>query len=106
MRSGFALLVVLSSASAAMLRMTGVQQAGSTAAILGARANWAARSGIEWALHEAVVSSGCPAPSARYITSTAKFERPSSSERQPVQPNPLREESNRKIPQTSGLRDL
>ena len=46
-----------------MLRMTGVQQAGTTAAILGARAHWAARSGIEWALHEAVIVGGCPAAS-------------------------------------------
>jgi MSHA biogenesis protein MshP len=61
--AALALLVVLSSAGAAMLRMTSAQQAGSTAVILGARAQWAARSGVEWALHEAVTSSGCPAPS-------------------------------------------
>ena len=57
------LLVILGSAGAAMLRMTGVQQAGSSITILGARAHWAARSGIEWALHEATATGTCPAPS-------------------------------------------
>jgi len=44
-----------------MIRMTSVQQAGSSIAILGARAHWAARSGIDWALHESAASGGCPA---------------------------------------------
>ncbi len=56
------LLVILSSAGAAMVRMTGTQQAASSLAILGTRAHWAARSGIDWALHEASVSGDCPAP--------------------------------------------
>ncbi|HEB89415.1 MAG TPA: hypothetical protein ENI85_07580 [Deltaproteobacteria bacterium] len=56
------LLVVLSSAGAAMVRMTGTQQAGSSIAILGTRAHWAARSGIDWALHEASENGACPAP--------------------------------------------
>ncbi len=44
-----------------MIRLTGVQQAGSTVAVLGLRADWAARSGLEWAIHEAARLGGCPA---------------------------------------------
>ena len=61
--AALALLVVLSSTGAAMIRMTGVQQAGASALILGVRANWAARSGIDWALHQAAVGGSCPAAS-------------------------------------------
>lgn len=47
-----------------MLRMSSLQQSGSTAAILGARAGWAARSGIDWAIHRAVSTGDCPAASS------------------------------------------
>lgn len=56
-----ALLVVLGSTGAVMIRLTGIQQAGSTVAILGLRADWAARSGLEWAFHEGARLGGCPA---------------------------------------------
>lgn len=56
-----ALLVVVGSTSAIMIRMSAVQQAGSTASILGVRGDWAARSGIEWALHRAMTLGDCPA---------------------------------------------
>ena len=65
---GFALiaalgiLVVLASIGAVMIRLGGVQQAGVSTALLGQRARWAARSGIEWAVREAAGSGGCPAP--------------------------------------------
>lgn len=59
--AALALLVVLGGTGAVMLRMTGIEQAGSTVAILGARANLAARSGIDWALHQAVATGDCPA---------------------------------------------
>jgi MSHA biogenesis protein MshP len=64
---GFALiaalgvLVLLASIGSMMLRMTGLQQAGSSLAILGTRAHHAARSGIEWGIHEAIAGGGCPA---------------------------------------------
>lgn len=69
-RSGFALvaalavLVVVAGLGAAMLRLTGVQQAASSTAILGARAHFAAQSGIEWALHAVVGAGACPAASS------------------------------------------
>ena len=68
--AGFALvaalgiLVVLSLMGGAMLRLSSAQQAGSSAAILGARAHWAARSGIDWAIHRAVSTGDCPAASS------------------------------------------
>jgi MSHA biogenesis protein MshP len=68
-RTGFALvaalavLVLLATIGSMMLRLTGIQQAGSTTAILGSRAHFAARSGIEWALYEAIASGTCPAAS-------------------------------------------
>ncbi len=65
-RGGFALvaalvlLVVLATVGAAMMRLTGVEQDGSSQAILGSRAGWAARSGVEWALHRARTTGSCP----------------------------------------------
>jgi len=62
---GFALvaalvvLVVLSSIGAGMLRLSAAQRAGASGAILGARANWAAQSGIEWATHQAQSTGTC-----------------------------------------------
>ena len=53
------LLVVLSGIGSVMLRLSGLEQAGSSIAILGARANWAAQSGIEWAIHQAVSTGSC-----------------------------------------------
>lgn len=61
MIGALALLVVLGSTGAAMIRLTGIQQAGSSAALLGLRADWAARSGVEWALREAGRLGACPA---------------------------------------------
>ena len=55
-----AVLVVLGSTGAVMIRMSGVQQAGASAAVLGLRADWAARAGIEWAYHESARLAGCP----------------------------------------------
>jgi len=62
---GFALvaalivLVLLSSIGALMLRLTAIERAAATGAILGARATWAAQSGIEWASHQARTSGTC-----------------------------------------------
>ena len=61
--AALAVLVVLGSTGAIMLRLSAQQQAGSTAALIGLRATWAARSGIEWALHEAVATGDCPSAS-------------------------------------------
>jgi len=68
-RGGFALiaalavLVLLATIGSMMLRLTGIQQAGSTTAILGSRAHFAARSGIEWGLRAATTAGTCPAAS-------------------------------------------
>ena len=66
-RRGFALvaalaiLVLLASMGAMMLRLTGVQQAGSSTSILAVRAHLAARSGIEWGLYQAIAAGTCHA---------------------------------------------
>lgn len=60
--AALALLVVLSATGAVMLRLTGSQQAGTSLAVLGLRAEWAARSGIEWGLRASSLAGGCPAP--------------------------------------------
>ena len=65
-QSGFALvaaiflLLVLASASAMMVNMSGVQRRTSLFALLGDRAYYAAASGVEWGIHQAL-GSGCPA---------------------------------------------
>lgn len=67
-RGGFALvaalviLVLLAALGSTMLRLTGTEQASASLALLGSRAHFAARSGIEWALRESVAAGGCPAP--------------------------------------------
>ncbi|HKK53647.1 MAG TPA: hypothetical protein VKA74_18770 [Myxococcota bacterium] len=64
--SGFALiaalvlLVLLSSIGAVMIRLSAIEQAGASLAILGARADQAARSGVEWAVHRAARTGSCP----------------------------------------------
>lgn len=68
-RGGFALvaalavLVLLATIGSMMLRLTGIQQAGSSTAILGSRAHFAARSGVEWGLHASIAAGTCPAAS-------------------------------------------
>lgn len=62
---GFALvaalivLVILGSIGGAMVRLSSAEQAGSSAALLGMRADWAARSGIEWAISRARATGSC-----------------------------------------------
>lgn len=64
---GFALiavifiLVMLAGAGSAMLKISAGHQATASMALLGARAYHAARSGVEWAVYEAVNGTGCPA---------------------------------------------
>ncbi len=76
-RSGFTilgaifLLVILSAAGAAMLRVAGVQRTTTSYDLLGARAYYAARSGIEWAIHEAVDSGACAASAAFSLNEVA-----------------------------------
>ena len=58
-QSGFAyiaaivLLIVVAGVCAAVLRLSGTQQATVNQGLLGARANLAARAGIEWGIHRA-----------------------------------------------------
>ena len=59
--AALAVLVILGSISGVMLRLSGVQQAGVSTVILGQRAQWAARSGLEWGVHESARIGGCPA---------------------------------------------
>jgi MSHA biogenesis protein MshP len=56
------LLVILALGGAVMLRMVGVQNATASLSLQGARAYWAARSGVEWGIREAVTAAACPAP--------------------------------------------
>ena len=66
---GFALvaalfiLVALAGAGSIMVRLSAEHQATSSFALLGTRAYHAARSGAEWALHEAANGGGCPSAS-------------------------------------------
>lgn len=68
-RRGFALvaalavLVLVASLGSMMLRLASVEQAASSTAILGARAHFAAQSGIEWGLHAVLGAEACPAAS-------------------------------------------
>ncbi len=68
-RRGFALvaalaiLVLLATMGAMMLRLTGLQQAGSSIAILGTRADFAARSGLDWGVAQTIAAGTCPAAS-------------------------------------------
>ena len=55
------LLVVVTTAGAFMVRVSGVQRTTTTFALLGPKAYHAARSGIEWNLHRALnVPGSCP----------------------------------------------
>jgi MSHA biogenesis protein MshP len=67
-------LVLLASIGSMMLRLTGVQQARSSIAILGVRAHLAARSGIEWGLHRAIAGGGCPAASTELVLAEGALE--------------------------------
>ncbi len=59
--SAIFLLVVLTVAGAYMVRISGVQRTTTSFALLGPKAYHAARSGIEWAIHEAIdVPGSCP----------------------------------------------
>lgn len=48
---------------AMMLRLTGLQQSGSSLAILGTRADFAARSGLDWGVSQSIAAGTCPAAS-------------------------------------------
>jgi len=69
---GFALvaalsvMVLLSLTGALMVRLTGLQQAGVSSALLGHQAHWAARAGIEWAIHELDRLGNCPAATTTF----------------------------------------
>lgn len=58
--AALALLVILGTTGAAMLRMSSFQQAGATRAILAVRGTQAARSGLEWGRRRARTLDGCP----------------------------------------------
>lgn len=69
--AALALLVVLGTTGAAMLRMTSFQQAGATRAILAVRGTQAARSGLEWARRRARSLDDCPAPATLSLSEGA-----------------------------------
>lgn len=64
-QSGFALvaalivLVLLGTIGGAMVRMTSTEQANASSAILGTRANWAAKTGIEWGVAQISRTGTC-----------------------------------------------
>jgi MSHA biogenesis protein MshP len=59
--SAIFILVVLAGLGAAMANLTMMQSAGISGDVQGARAYQAARAGIEWGLHRALISSKCDA---------------------------------------------
>ena len=61
--AALALLAVLGTTGALMLRMNALQTSASSQAVLGERAEWAARAGTEWARAAAVAAVGCPSAS-------------------------------------------
>ena len=61
--AALALLAVLGTTGALMLRMNALQTSASSQAVLGERAEWAARAGTEWARAAAVATVGCPSAS-------------------------------------------
>ena len=68
--SAIFLLVVLTTAGAYMVRISGVQRTTTSFALLGPKAYHAARSGVEWAIHAAInVPGSCPVGS----TTTTPF---------------------------------
>jgi MSHA biogenesis protein MshP len=59
--SAIFIVVVMAVAGAYMLSITGVQRESTNLSLIGPRAYYAAQSGLEWALHEAVdTPSTCP----------------------------------------------
>ena len=62
--AALALLVVLGTTGAAMLRMTALQQAGTSRALLSERGVQAVRSGLEWGRARAGALGACPAASS------------------------------------------
>ena len=59
------LLVVLAGLGAYMLSLSNVQQISSAQDVLGTRAYWAARAGLEWGTASAL--SDCPAPASLQV---------------------------------------
>ncbi|HEX7650508.1 MAG TPA: hypothetical protein VF450_24125 [Noviherbaspirillum sp.] len=59
--SAIFLLVALATLAAAMVTFSTTQQATSTQDLLGAQAYQAARAGIEWGLHQLIISDKCNA---------------------------------------------
>lgn len=58
------LLVVLSALGAFMLTFSNTQQLTSAQDVLGSRAYWAARGGLEWGVASVVAGAACPASPA------------------------------------------
>ncbi|MCR9093933.1 MAG: hypothetical protein NXI30_06940 [bacterium] len=61
--AALALLAVLGTTGALMIRMNALQTSAASQAVLGERAEWAARAGTEWARAAAVAAVGCPSAS-------------------------------------------
>ena len=68
MQQGFAaiaaifLVVVLAALGGFMLTFSNTQQLGSAQDVLGSRAYWAARAGLEWGIGSVAANPVCPAP--------------------------------------------
>ena len=68
------LVVVLAALGAFMLTFSNTQQLTSAQDLLGSRAYWAARAGLEWAIFLAKTNAACPAsPSAFSVNTGAVF---------------------------------
>ena len=58
------LVVVLAALGAYMVAFSNAQQLSNAQDVLGTRAYWAARAGLEWGLAQGVANSACPAVTA------------------------------------------
>lgn len=61
-------LVVLATSGLAMVSLAGVQRRTASLSLQALRAGQAARSGLQWAVHNAVVSGACPASTTLTLT--------------------------------------
>lgn len=68
------LLVTLAVLGAAMLTFSNTQQITSAQDVLGSRAYWAARAGLDWEIQQVAASSSCPAASTSFTLDSFSLE--------------------------------
>lgn len=66
--SAIFILVIMASAGAVMVSISGVQRTTATQALQSSRAYHAAHSGIEWGVFQVIDTSSCPGPTALVLS--------------------------------------